>query len=639
LENINLNEEQLLAVQHCFGKPAIVVSGAGSGKTRVLTERVRYLMNSGISPKKICAVTFTNKAALEMTTRLGLDDQTPRDLCPKVSTIHSLALSAIRRNPKGFGLQDRVSPLDDYDQSQMMKKLVERRKFEINPYFVLEQISYHRARGVGFYENYTPEVHAAALVSHAGYHCLSPEAQQLWQDYEREKAANSVVDFDDMLLLCIRRMETDSPWCTIIQHLFEHVLCDEAQDCSPTHWKFLTGLMAPDNYNFYIVGDVNQSIYSFNGAAPNLMIDFSQGWRNKVPSLYRIGRNHRSVPEIIRMANAIQAKMTMTLPLKMEAWRGTLGDAAIRTFKASMPSDIAKKIVEEIYAGNRRKTDPITYRENCILIRSKMQIRDLEAELVRWRVPYIIRGGQGLLATEEVRDILAYLRLATNPNDYMALTRAVAAPKRGIGNVALEKIRFASKDYEDNLIKAAEAIAPTKLQQFLDVINVVVAAKDTPIQAIDAAISLSRYREYIADKYKKDQQKVVTKLENLERLKELIASLVENGGMSTEDVVFQLTMDRADDKTDEGKVTVSTIHSAKGLEWRRVYLTNLYEGSLPHKWSMNNEEEIEEERRLWYVAVTRAKDQLILCIPGLIQMGPNTNVVAPSRFLFELGIN
>lgn len=636
---MDLNEEQRLAVEHSFDKPACVIAGAGTGKTRVLTERVRYIIEQNVPPKKILAVTFTNKAAREMMDRLGIDDTIARDLCPRVSTIHSLALSAIRRNPKSFGLQDKVSPLDDYDQSQMMKKLVDRKNIEANPYFILEQIAYHRARGVGFVSDYTPEIHAAALTSHAGYHALSPEAVDLWGAYEREKKFMSLVDFDDMLHLVVRRGQTDQPWLTVLQHQFEHVLMDEAQDTSPIQWQLINMFLGPENYNFFAVGDMSQSIYAFNGAAPYLLKQYSEDWRGKIPSLYRIGRNHRSVPEIIKMANAVQSKMIMTLPLKMEAWRQSLNGDAIRLFKASMPCDIAKKIVDEIYTGNRRKINPILYRDNCILVRSAMQIRDLETELVRWRIPYVIRGGRGLLATEEVRDVLSYLRLAVNPNDFTALSRAVGAPKRGVGPGALEKLHFAARnDHGDNLLLAAEALMTAKLGQFLEVIRLIIQAKDDPVRAIDVIISLTRYREYIAEKYKKDQQKVVTKLENLERLKELVSTLADTGGLSTEDLVFQLTMDRTDDQTEEGRVTISTIHSAKGLEYARIYLTNLHEGSLPHKWSMGNEEEIEEERRLFYVAITRARDQLVLCVPGLVQVGPNTNVVTPSRFLYELGI-
>ncbi len=636
-----LNEEQVAAVEHPLEEPACVIAGAGTGKTTVLTGRIEWLMDQRVPPKRILAITFTNKASSEMVDRLGVDDDTPRDQCPRVSTIHSLALAAIRKNPRGFGLQDKVTPLDDYDQSQMMKKLVERYKVETNPYFILEQISYHRARGVGFALDYTDDVHQAAMAAHGGYHAMEPQSVELWAAYEREKSANSVVDFDDMLHLVVRRGALDNPWLIALQHAFEHVLMDEAQDTSPIQWQMVNLFLGPENHNIYVVGDMSQSIYAFNGAAPRLLKEFSENWKGIVPRLYRIARNHRSVPEIVRMANAVQSHMKHTIPLKMEVFRPSLGENAIRTFKASMGCDIAKKIVEEIYSDNKRKSKtPIPYRDNCILVRSAMQVRDLETELVRWRIPYVVRGGRGLLATEEVRDILSYLRLATNPNDFMAFSRAVAAPKRGIGAGALEKLRFIAKDYNDNLLEAAKAKLGEKLATFIQVLQLVIEEKENPVAAIDLIIMMTRYREYIADKYKRDQQKIITKLENIERLKEMVASLAEDTGLGTEDLVFQLTMDRSDAKDDdgEGRVTISTIHSAKGLEWPRVYITNLYEGSLPHKWSINTEEEIEEERRLFYVAITRAKDQLVLCIPGLTQMGPNTNIVAPSRFLFEIGI-
>jgi DNA helicase-2/ATP-dependent DNA helicase PcrA len=438
---MQLNEEQTLAVQHPLGEAACLIAGAGSGKTRVLTERVRWLIAQGVPPRRILAITFTNKAAGELVERLGIHEGTAD--CPRVSTIHALALSAIRRSPTGFGLQERVSPLDDYDQFQMMKKIIERLHSDVvdlNAYKVLEKIKYHRARGVGFAKDYTDEVHEIALQRHSGHHALEPVDVKLWELYETEKTRNSVVDFDDMLYLVTRRGETDVAWRSKLQSMFEHVLVDECQDLSPVQWKMVELLLADDNPNIMAVGDLSQSIYAFNGAAPRLLKDFSENWRGKVPKLYRIARNHRSVPEIVRLANKIQSKMTETIPLKMESWRGLNGESGTtKLLKAGYPSDIATTIAVEISRDNQSNKAHIPFKDNCILVRSAIQIRDLEGALVRYRIPYVVRGGRGLLQTEEVRDVLAYLRLATNPKDFMALVRAVSIPKRGVGEVALGK--------------------------------------------------------------------------------------------------------------------------------------------------------------------------------------------------------
>ena len=660
---MKLNEEQTLAVQHPINEPACLIAGAGSGKTRVLTERVRYLMNEkGVIPKRICAVTFTNKAAGELLNRLGLDDTTPQDKRPRVSTIHSLALGAIRKNPPAFSLgdeitlNDKVSPLDDYDQTQMMKKIIEREKItDTNPYQILEKISFHRARGVGFMKDYTAEIAEEAERIHAGYHALDEVGLKLWGFYEKEKARNSVVDFDDMLHLTVRRFRVDTKWRESIQRMWDHVLMDEAQDTNPVQWEFVNSLLAPDNPNIYVVGDMSQSIYGFNGAVPKILKDFSENWRGMQPKLYRIARNHRSVPEIVSVANTIQSHMTRTIPLKMESWRGINNEHGQKEFiKGVMARDIAANIAVEIFKDNEKflrdehvkslggtprvaAAKPIPYRNNCILVRAAIQVRDIEGELVRRRIPYIVRGGRGLLQTEEVRDILAYLRLATNHKDFMAFVRAAQVPRRGCGEVALEKIRTtANARFKGDLVEAAKVDKNVKIASFGDIIGILTQFSEDPVRMLEQALSLTKYPDYINDKYKSDKGKVKTKLENLERFGTLIEGLAEDKTMTTEDMIFQLTLDRPKDGDESGSVTISTIHSAKGLEWQRVYVANLVEGSLPHRFSMGDEEEIEEERRLFYVACTRARDYLLLCVPAMSQQGPNTINLRPSRFLAEI---
>src|SRR5271169_3867800 len=327
---MKLNEEQTAAVEHPVGNPAVLIAGAGSGKTRVLTERVRWLMEQGVVPRRICAITFTNKAAGELKERLGMGLDTPMDKEPRVSTIHSLALNGIRKNPKAFGLQDKVTPLDEYDQSQMMKKVIERydskheRSIERERGFVfsvLEKIGFHRARGIGFRDEYTDAVHERAMSEHAGYHALTDEMLDLWEMFEDEKRKNSVVDFDDMLHLVVRRLRNDPKWKAVLQKQFDHVLMDEAQDTNPVQWEFVNGLLGPDNPNLYVVGDMSQSIYGFNGAVPAILKNYSENWRGITPNMYQIKRNHRSMKHIVYLANKIQKTMTETIPLQMDTHR------------------------------------------------------------------------------------------------------------------------------------------------------------------------------------------------------------------------------------------------------------------------------------------------------------------------------
>jgi len=404
-------------------------------------------------------------------------------------------------------------------------------------------------------------------------------------------------------------------------------------------WEFINYLLAPDKRDFYAVGDLSQSIYAFNGAEPRLLKEYSEGWRGTIPTLYRIAKNHRSLPRIVYLANHIQSKMTGVIPLKMSTFRGDAENkGTIELTRASLPLDIALIIAGEIHKDNQRKKGHIPYKENCILVRSARQVMDIENALVRYRIPYQVRGGKGLLQTEEIRDIMAYLRLVTNPKDFMALVRAVGMLKCGVGEVALEKIRKVSNEnYDGDLVKGCSTV--DKLTMFTSTIQQIQGFREHPVEALEQILAHTNYRKYISDKYgKKDKDKVQTKLENIDRFLDLVKGLNEEQNMSTEDLVFQLTLDRAREDDKEGMVTISTIHSAKGLEWPRVYVFGVVEGLLPHRFSMGSEAEIEEERRLWYVAVTRAQDALTICVHAMEQNEGNTRRVTPSRFLIETGI-
>jgi superfamily I DNA/RNA helicase len=649
---MQLNEEQTQAVEHPIGSPACLIAGAGSGKTRVMTERVKWLITQGVIPRKICALTFTNKAAGELAYRLGITPETQRDLVPRITTIHALALAAIRRNPKGFGLKDHLSLLDDYDQGILMRKIIEREikeseREDYNPWNIVEKIAFHRARGLGFSREYTPDIHQQTIHMHKGFHALDADVVNLWKAYESEKNANSVIDFDDMLCLVNRRVREDQPWAEKWSKMFEHVLMDEGQDTNPVQWELVNSLLASDNLNLCVVGDISQSIFGFNGAAPEILKAYSEGWRGVVPKLYRLAQNYRSVPEIVGLANAVQKKMVMTIPLQMASARAELGHTGTTSLMKGgeddgTPREIANRIASQIYRD--RQTTP--YKENAILVRSgKSQVRDIESELVRLRIPYVVRGGQGLLQTEEVRDVLAYLRLAINPKDFMALNRAIAAPKRGLGTVALEKIRdVANKQFAGDLLSGCWAVNKDKAGAFVNTIREIQQKHDDPVNAFDFAIKLSGYSNYLRDKYRKDVEKLTIKLENLERLALLVVGLLETNIMNLADVVFQLSMDeQAKDEDKDGRVVISTIHKAKGLEWDAIFLTNCYEGSLPHMYSMGNETEIEEEMRLFYVALTRARNKVTICVPTFLLKKSSTGwtktPVEPSRFLTMLGIS
>ncbi len=890
--------------------------------TAALTERIAWLIEQGVPSRRILALTFTNKAAGEIRERVLKRTGLGEESAPRLTTIHSLALSFIRKNPAGFGLDAKVSPLADYDQIELLKKILQRlgdKAPDINPFALRDKISYHRARGTAFSKFYTDEVHENALKHHSGYHAMVPSEVEIWSLFEEEKRSQSVVDFDDMLAFVNLRMREDTEWAGKVQKLFLHVLMDEAQDTSACHppgtmikvvtgykrtrgtsvamgevpieylrendtvvpwsrrwgrlfkegrpvtkiscrpfkgnlirvtcgensvsmtpdhkvyatltpgkeqvflvylmyrqdlgfrvgqcslqyarsgvtgkarqnglvfrsieekaerawilrtttdkqqsraweqiyscrygipyaqfeasngkkheellatvfqhcngdgmrcladhnllfkyplfqrkllssgklaptqryfetyaanlrpgimslpgtedcsqtpitriehvpyngpvysmdvadfhtyvangivvrncaWEFVNHLVGEDHRNLMCVGDLGQSIYGFTGAAPDLILNYSKEWRGSPPTLYKLQRNHRSVPEVVKLANAIQSKFTATLPLTMQSFRGEQGETgATRIMRRQDPVDLAARIAQEIVGSGR------SYKDFAILIRAGSQVREIEGELIRLRIPYIVRGGKGLLQTEEVRDVLSYIRLATNPKDFSALSRALAAPKRGLGDAALEAIRKRAKDgFEGDLVKAAFAMGG-KYTSFADILQVMQRYVHDPVNALDKCLGFIDYRGHLRKKYAKEPEKVEVKIENLTRLQDMIQGLSADTEMSAADLIFQLTMDKSEVMDERGAVTISTIHSMKGLEAPVVFVFNVVEGMLPSKFS-TTEADIEEERRLFYVAVTRARDILYLTVARTLQVGRNLAGAAPSRFLTELGI-
>ena len=641
-----LDECQLPPAVHPLGSPVLVVAAAGSGKTTLYTSRIQWLLDQGLNPRSIVAITFTNKAAAEIRHRLGYGDD-PK-VGPRISTIHSLALNAIRVNPRGFGLSDKISPLDDGESGDVIRRVLDIKKKETrfesyNPWRVKEKIQYHRARGIGFVEDYTPAVHALALNDHSGHLAMDEQELELWVEYTKVKTQGSLIDFDDMLHLVIQRGQTDLVWLGKIQNQFKTVLVDEAQDCSRVQWAFVNLLMGPDNFNLMAVGDLSQSIFLFNGASPEILGGMVQEWKSVVPTLYKLENNYRSTGSVVRFANKIQQHMVDTVPLimipKREAADPTL-KGRVALIRSDIGRSVAFNIAEMIARDNINKTGKFKYKDNAILVRSASQIPDIEGELVRRRIPYIIRGGISLFQTHEAKDVLSFLKLIVNPGDVIAFARAIGLPKRGIGDAHVERVRrVAEKDFGGDIIKACCSSGHMTLQPFGNLI-VELAALANPVDIFDKVLRDIRYKDLVRErckKDKKDDEYVCSRFAILDKVREAIDVLACAPGITTAaDVIFRITLNGKDEAEKEGGVTIiSTIHGAKGLEWPRVFVTNLYEGSIPHLWS-RTEKEVEEERRLFYVAVTRAREDVYLCVPEMIQRGPNTVKVSPSRFLIEV---
>jgi len=648
-----LDPDQKAAVEHPLnGGPAIVVAGAGSGKTTCLTARVKWLIDQGVTAKRIVAVTFTNKAANELCERIGVTAGDPDS--PRACTIHSLALGAIRKDSKGFGFSARISPLDTMDQADMVDTLVQAKITgakkdspwaEFNKWGFLEKIGYHRNRGLSFSTDYTPEVHAEALKYQKGRMALDTGEHKLWAEYEKTKKDSSSLDFDDMIHLVVRRGQSDPDWAVRLGSQFLHVLVDESQDTSPIQWAFLELLVGDSKNDIYVVGDSNQSIFSFQGADPSILTAMSKGWRGVVPTLYKLGRNYRSVPGIVRLANQIQGNMAATIPLIMTSQRDESEGRCTLFMQSATPRDIAANIAEKIAQGNRQVGSTLRYRDNAILVRTRNQTKDVELELIRCRVPYVIRGGQGVFQSREAKDLIAYLRLISNPRDVSAFTRASSVPKRGIGDAGIRALLLqAGKGHGGDLVLAAKASPNPKMNEFGCLIHrfQITQEVDRPgvLELLHQIIEQIGYQSLMNARYMGDPGELENKQTALTALLDAIDAIeAALTNASLEDVVFRLTMDKEEEASEEdsgGKTVISTIHAAKGLEWNRVFVVNMVEGSLPHSKCMGSVAEIEEERRLWYVACTRAREVLYVCVPSNISWGNTMRAAKPSRFIDEL---
>lgn len=642
--------DQKRAIEHPLdGGPVILLAGAGSGKTFTLTGRTAWLIAQGIEPRRILVVTFTNVAAKELRERLGVEEGDSN--CPRVSTIHSLALSAIRKDPAGFGFTSKISPLDDGDQADLIDTLMsakikgpkrDSQYAEFNTWGFLRKIAYHRAKGLSFSSDYTEEVHEKVKGLLKGTLALSDFEKSLWKEYEDAKRASNSLDFDDMIHLVVRRGQTEGAWAALLGQQFLRVLVDESQDTSPVQWAFLELLVGTTKHDLYAVGDSGQSILGFQGASPEILVGMAASWRGKAPTVYKLERNYRSVPAIVNLANRIQNKMKATLPLVMTSQKEEEpGVVPVLTLAGMTARDIANKIGEKI-ASDGRKVNGFRYRDNAILVRSNSQIRDVEMELIRYRVPYVIRGGQGIFQSREAKDLVSYLRIMSNPRDVVAFTRASSVPTRGIGEAGIRAlVAQAAKGHDGDLIKAALVSPNPKMGTFAALVAQLQQAMGQRgvVEILNVLMDQIGYRALLQARYRGDIDELESKLMLVDRVVETIGAIEEGVQNATlEDIVFRLTMDREptpDEEDTGGKTVISTIHSVKGLEWARVFVTNLVEGSLPHTFS-RTEAEVEEERRLFYVAVTRAQRVLYLCVPATRQMGPNAVDAKPSRFMEEL---
>jgi len=628
-----LNEEQRRAVEHIEG-PTLVLAGAGSGKTRALTHKIAYLVMQGVKPWKILAVTFTNKAAREMSSRVEKLLNIPVEGL-WIGTFHGICVRILRREADRWGFRRDFTIYDRDDQLAAVKKAmseVDSRGGRMTPTETLNAISRAKSDFLG------PEELEERLRGPA-----STVLPEIFRRYEKLLREAGAFDFDDLLLKPVemfgRFPESLAEW----RRRFDYVLVDEFQDTNRTQY-ILMRMLTGDSGRITAVGDDDQSIYSWRGADIENILSFERDFKNV--RTFRLERNYRSTKTIIEAANSVVANNRNRMGKKL--WTDNESGEPIKILECGSDRDEAVAVVRSI---EREMADyALSPGDFVILYRTNSQSRLFEDVLVKRGIRYTIVGGVRFYDRKEVKDILAYLRLIVNPADFVSFSRAVTNPKRGIGAKTIEKLERLSSRYGIDVIealgRAAEAVTSRKLLKKLGEFRLQVQfLRDSRGKtALDEygkmLLDTIHYREYLREEYPGEYE------ERMDNVYELINAMGEfrstGDGDALSNFLNEVALMTDVDSWDDGKdvVTLMTLHAAKGLEFPSVYITGVEENLFPslRSESADAERELEEERRLFYVGMTRAEKYLHMSYAALRRRF-NTFSGGPSMFIDELPRN
>ena len=619
----SLNPVQRKAVQHTEG-PLLILSGAGSGKTRVITHRIAYLIqHHDVSPFNILAVTFTNKAAEEMRTRL---DNLIGQSQLWVATFHSTCAQILRRDIHHLGYDRSFTIYDTADQQTLIKELIKTLQLPLNnPGPVIGEISRAKSdfvspedyakRPVGFFEESVAQIYP------------------MYQDFLRE---NNALDFDDLIKLTVELFATNPNVLEYYQDKFRYILVDEYQDTNRGQY-LLVNALAQKHQNICVVGDDDQSIYSWRGADINNILDFEEDYPDT--TVLRLVQNYRSTKNILEAAYHVIRNNQKRK--EKQIWTNNKKGSAITLHEARDDISEADYVLRQIreWRTQRRK-----YGECVIFYRINAQSRTFEDALRGANIPYQIVGGIRFYERMEVKDIMAYMRVIVNPADTVSIKRVINVPRRGIGVATVQKIEdFA---YEENipLFEAIQRVgevptlnngAKNKVRAFAELIASF-NPNDPPARTAEELLDRTGYLQALRSEGSIEAQ---TREENLQ---ELVAAVQEYEESETEPmlsgflekITLASDIDSMEDKSDV--VTMMTLHSAKGLEFPIVFMVGIEEGLLPHQRSYDSEAELEEERRLCYVGLTRAEEHVYLTYARSRRLYRDIDYRLPSRFIEEI---
>ena len=626
-----LNKEQQEAVRTTEG-PLLIVAGAGSGKTRVLTYRIAYLLSQGVNPYEILAITFTNKAAKEMKSRV---EDLVGSMADRIwlSTFHSFCAKFLRFELDNFlGYSKNFTIYDTGDSQAVIKGALKSLNLD-DKYFppgaMLSAISDAKNRLL--------MAHEIRMEARDFY---SQKVADVYEYYEKELRKNNALDFDDLLMVAVKLLQSREDILQKYSNRFRYIMIDEYQDTNHAQYT-LAHLLASKWQNICVVGDADQSIYAWRGADIQNILDFEKDY--PATKTIKLEQNYRSTKTILEAANAV-IDNNEGRPDKV-LWTDKDMGPKIRHFEAQSELEEAAFISETI--AKQHDIHEVPYGNMAILYRTNAQSRALEEGLIKRGIPYVMVGGTKFYDRKEIKDVLAYLKVLFNPFDDLSLMRIINVPKRSIGATTVAKLQDYARETGNSLFMSLTMLSniPTikgktkeKLEEFGILIFTLVAMMDNHnvLQILEAILEKTGYLKELEDSTDPQDE---ARVENIgELLSVAKVFLDENPTGTVQDFLEQVALVNDVDTYEQAdsKVTLMTLHSAKGLEFPIVFLAGMEEGLFPHSRTLMNPEEIEEERRLCYVGITRAEKELYLLNATTRTVFGRTNGYLPSRFLKEI---
>ncbi len=614
----DLNKEQQEAVLQTDG-PILILAGAGSGKTRVLTTKIAYLIEDiGISPYNVLAITFTNKAAKEMSERLyHMIGEVSKKV--QVSTFHSFGLKILRENCNVLGYKSNFVIMDSDDTLTVIKKIL--RNLDLDPKQYNPNAIRNKISGCKN-ELISPDEYQKYAISE-----FEEVVLKVYRKYQETLFKNNSIDFDDLLILPIKLFRESPSILQKYQERFQYILIDEYQDTNEAQY-ILTKMISAKYKNICCVGDNDQSIYSFRGANYRNILNFEKDYQNA--KIIKLEQNYRSTTNILDAANEVIKNNRERKDKNLWSNKGE-GDK-ISYFRAFNERDEAFYVVREI---KKLLNQGINYQDIAVLYRTNAQSRNMEEELLKDNIPYRVVGSFYFYSRKEIKDLIAYLRLIHNTDDNVSLLRVINTPKRGIGLKTIDNLTLKADSMNVSLF---DAIDSGKELEFKNLINDLkkLSVDLTLTELVDKILDVTGIRKEYEDEKTLEAD---IRIENLEEFKSITKSFEEREGViSLEDFLLEISLvsDVNEYKDDRNRISLMTVHSVKGLEFDYVFIIGLEEGIFPHINSLMDNLELEEERRLCYVALTRAKKKLYLVNARTRTIYGKESSNPPSRFIGEI---